>query len=88
MWKPYLRVIRDRCPNALNILDRFHIVAKMNDALDDVRAAEARRLAREDNTREAGCYRVLCHSRSIAGWTPLPTPMPKVSRLRPRKGRP
>ena len=37
MWKPYLRVIRERCSNALNILDRFHIVAKMNDALADVR---------------------------------------------------
>ena len=30
--------------NALNILDRFHIVAKMNDALNDVRSAEARKL--------------------------------------------
>jgi transposase len=38
MWKPYLRVIRERC--AVNILDRFHIVAKMNEALDDVRAAQ------------------------------------------------
>jgi transposase len=47
MWKPYLRVIRERCVNALNILDRFHIVAKMNDALDQVRAAEARRLAQD-----------------------------------------
>ena len=47
MWKPYLRVIRERCTNALNILDRFHIVAKMNEALDDVRAAEARRLAQD-----------------------------------------
>jgi transposase len=47
MWKPYLRVIRERCVNALNILDRFHIVAKMNEALDDVRAAEARRLAQD-----------------------------------------
>jgi len=45
MWQPYLKVIKERCPNAINILDRFHIVAKMNDALDDVRAAEARRLA-------------------------------------------
>ena len=44
MWKPYLRVIRERCSNALNILDRFHIVAKMNDALNDVRSAEARKL--------------------------------------------
>jgi transposase len=47
MWQPYLRVIRERCVNALNILDRFHIVAKMNDALDDVRAGEARRLVQD-----------------------------------------
>jgi transposase len=47
MWQPYLRVIRERCVNALNILDRFHIVAKMNEALDDVRAAEARKLVRD-----------------------------------------
>ena len=37
MWKPYLRVIREQCSQALHILDRFHIVAKMNEALDDVR---------------------------------------------------
>ena len=42
MWQPYLKVIRTRCVNALNILDRFHIVAKMNTALD-----EARRLAQD-----------------------------------------
>jgi len=47
MWKPYLKVIRERCGQAIHILDRFHIVAKMNDAIDDVRAAEARRLARD-----------------------------------------
>ena len=44
MWKPYLGVIREKCSQALNILDRFHIVAKVNKALDDVRAAEARRM--------------------------------------------
>jgi transposase len=47
MWKPYLRVIREKCSQALHILDRFHIVAKMNEALDDVRAAESRRMAQE-----------------------------------------
>ena len=47
MWKPYLRVIRERCSQALHILDRFHIVAKMNDALNKVRAQEARRMKRE-----------------------------------------
>ena len=44
MWKPYLRVIREKCSQALHILDRFHIVAKMNKALDEVRAAEARKM--------------------------------------------
>lgn len=47
MWQPYLRVIRERCSQALHILDRFHIVAKMNDALDEVRAAESRKMAQE-----------------------------------------
>jgi transposase len=32
MWEPYLKVIRERCSEALHILDRFHIVAKMNNA--------------------------------------------------------
>ena len=47
MWQPYLKVIREKCSEALHILDRFHIVAKMNLALDDVRAEESRRMLRE-----------------------------------------
>jgi transposase len=46
-WRPYLTVIRERCSQAIHILDRFHIVAKMNATLDQVRAGEARRLARD-----------------------------------------
>jgi len=42
MWKPYLQLIAKHCSHALSILDRFHVVAKMNLALDDVRATEAR----------------------------------------------
>ena len=45
MWKPYLDLIAKHCTNALNILDRFHVVAKLNVALDEVRAHEARRMA-------------------------------------------
>jgi transposase len=47
MWEPYLKVIREKCSAALHILDRFHIVAKMNKALDEVRAEESRRMHRE-----------------------------------------
>jgi transposase len=47
MWEPYLKVIREKCSEALHILDRFHIVATMNKALDAVRAEESRRMHRE-----------------------------------------
>jgi transposase len=46
----YLKVIREKCSEALHILDRFHIVAKMNKALDEVRAGESRRMASEGRT--------------------------------------
>ena len=57
MWKPYLKAIGENCSLALHILDRFHIVAKMNLALDEVRATETRRLA------QAGYLPVLRKSR-------------------------
>jgi len=44
MWKPYLNIIKQKAPEAINILDRFHIVARLNKALDDVRAQEHRQL--------------------------------------------
>jgi transposase len=47
MWKPYLNVIAARCTNALNILDRFHVVAKMNLAVDHDCAGEARRMVQD-----------------------------------------
>jgi len=47
MWKPYLKLIAKHCTNALNILDRFHVVAKMNLAIDEVRAGEARRMVQD-----------------------------------------
>ena len=50
MWEPYLKVIREKCSEALHILDRFHIVAKMNKALDEVRAGEARQMVQEGRT--------------------------------------
>ena len=44
MWKPYLKVIKNRISSAVHILDRFHIVARLNKALDEVRAGEHRRM--------------------------------------------
>lgn len=47
MWKAYLKVIKKKLPGTIHILDRFHIVANLNKALDKVRAEEHKRLARE-----------------------------------------
>ena len=57
MWKPYLNVIARYASQAIHVLDRFHIVAKVHKAVDEVRASEARELAR------AGYEPILKHSR-------------------------
>jgi transposase len=69
MWKPYLRVIRERCSNALNILDRFHIVQKLNTALDEVRASEARKLLQDgfEPVLKKTRWFVLKHKKNLNG---------------------
>jgi transposase len=44
MWRAFLRVIERKAGQAIHILDRFHIMANMNKAIDKVRAAEAKEL--------------------------------------------
>lgn len=44
MWQPYLSVIAAMLPAALNILDRFHIVKKLSEAIDEVRRTEVKQL--------------------------------------------
>jgi len=44
MWKPYTDVIAERAPQAVNILDRFHIVKMTNEAVDQVRNEEYKEL--------------------------------------------
>jgi len=57
MWQPYLDVIAEQASDAIHILDRFHIMANMNKAIDEVRAGEARRLKAD------GYEPILKHSR-------------------------
>ena len=57
MWQPYLNVIAEQLEHAVHVLDRFHIMKKMNEAMDEVRRGEARRL------EEDGYEPVLKHSR-------------------------
>lgn len=47
MWQPYLKVIGERLGQAVHVLDRFHVMQQFGKALDDIRAAEAKRLERD-----------------------------------------
>jgi len=44
MWKQYLNVIGRRCPNALNILDRFHVKSHLTKAVDETRKLDVAKL--------------------------------------------
>jgi transposase len=57
MWQPYLNVIAEQLKHAIHVLDRFHIMKKMNEAIEEVRRSEAARLKRD------GYEEVLKHSR-------------------------
>jgi transposase len=57
MWRPYLEVLAERAGQAIHVLDRYHLVARLNKAVDEVRADEARRLKAD------GFEPVLKHSR-------------------------
>lgn len=47
MWQAYLKVIAKKAGQAVHVLDRFHIMQRMNKAIDEVRAAEVRQLKQD-----------------------------------------
>lgn len=47
MWKAYISIIERMIPQALHVLDRFHIRGKFSEAIDKVRRQEAARLKKE-----------------------------------------
>jgi len=57
MWQPYLDVPAERAGAAVHVLDRFHVMKKMNEAIDKVRREEVRRL------KSDGYEPILKHSR-------------------------
>ena len=44
MWQAYLKVIAKKAPQAVHVLDRFHIMQRMGKALNKVRIAEVKQL--------------------------------------------
>lgn len=76
MWQAYLSVIARKAPDAVHVLDRYHVVAKMNRAIDQVRADEAKRLAAD------GHEQVLKHSRWCLLKRPWNRTKKEIARMR------
>ena len=60
MWKPYLKVIAKKAAGAIHVLDRFHIMQKMNKAIDEVRAGEARQMKADGYEPELNIHAGAC----------------------------
>src|SRR5438552_1957781 len=45
MWAPYAKLVREHAVNAQILFDRFHIVKHLNEAVEEVRRSEMRRLS-------------------------------------------
>jgi transposase len=69
MWQAYLDVIAEMASQAINVIDRFHIVAKVNKAVDEAHAGEARELVRQGYEpvlkHARGCF--LKHPENLTG---------------------
>jgi transposase len=48
MSRAYIQAIKDHCPNATLVIDRFHLVKALNEAVDEVRKEEWRRLGADE----------------------------------------
>lgn len=60
MWDAYIKSIKKWCPHAVIVFDKFHIIAKFNKVIDQVRRSEQNR--KDLNKQEK---RTLKHSRWI-----------------------
>jgi len=48
MWAAYAKLVREHAPNAQILFDRFHIVKHLNEAVEQVRRSEMRRLSAQE----------------------------------------
>ena len=63
MWKPFRKSARQHAPQAAIVLDKFHILRHLSDALDGVRRAEYKRVTGDERTFIKGQRYVLLSRR-------------------------
>ena len=58
MWAAYANLVKEHAPQAQILFDRLHIVKHLNDAVDEVRRSEMRRLSQKEKVHSSvvdGC---------------------------------
>lgn len=63
MWKPFRNSVSRHLPDARIVFDKFHVMRHLNEALDDVRRSEYRRLADKERRYIKGHRDVLLSRR-------------------------
>ena len=68
MWKPFRNMTEEHAPQAAILYDKFHVLRHLNDAMDQVRKAEYKRLTnRPDRTYIKGQkYVLLSHRENLS----------------------
>ena len=77
MWAPYLNAVQEHTPQAQVVFDRFHIVQHLNQAVDEVRRSEMRRLCRTERTPFKRCRFLLLKN----PWNLTPDQKERLSHL-------
>ena len=54
MAQTYIKAIENWCPNAVLVLDRFHVVKALNGAVDEVRKEQWRQASKEEKVTLKG----------------------------------
>ena len=47
LWSGYLKVIRKKASHAVHVLDRFHVMKRINEAMNAVRVGKVKQLEKD-----------------------------------------
>jgi len=63
MWKPFVKAVKKKLPNALIVFDLFHVVSQFNRIIDKIRNSEFRKASNENKAVFKGAKYLLLKNR-------------------------
>ena len=65
MWDPYIKAVRQYCPQAKIVFDQFHVIKTFNKIIDEVRTTEFKKLGRERALLKKSKYLLLRNPQNL-----------------------